>query len=152
MPNTVKLGDGGPGSPSLTFVTDEEAGLWHDNAHGDVCLDLKEDFVVRDKSQNEMLRLSKGGQDLRLFKTGVVQPAIKFKNDLTALQHATDLPGLEVGLSYTITAFMSPQMAFFRGPAAGRPVVTGTRSDGTALASLLTGLAAFGLIDDQSTA
>jgi hypothetical protein len=37
-------------------------------------------------------------------------------------------------------------------PPAGQPVVTGSRSDGTALASLLAALAAYGFITDNSTA
>jgi hypothetical protein len=37
-------------------------------------------------------------------------------------------------------------------PPAAKPTVTGSRSDGTALASLLTALAAYGLIIDTSTA
>jgi hypothetical protein len=40
---------------------------------------------------------------------------------------------------------------FFGAKPVARPVITGSRRDGTALANLIAGLASLGLIDDQST-
>ncbi|KUG57768.1 hypothetical protein [Nesterenkonia jeotgali] len=45
-----------------------------------------------------------------------------------------------------------PRVGFLGATAIARPVVTGSRSDGTALASLLAGLAALGLITNDTTA
>jgi|GEM_PF-1258209 len=43
------------------------------------------------------------------------------------------------------------RLSFFGGPTAAKPTVTGSRGGNAALGSLLTGLAALGLIDNQST-
>jgi hypothetical protein len=52
----------------------------------------------------------------------------------------------------TIIDALNNQLGFFGATPATKPTVTGSRTDGTALTSLLTALAALGLITDSTTA
>ena len=68
--------------------------------------------------------------------------------------YAAAAKGAEASPVTSISATISggaPKIAFLGAAAVARPVVTGSRSDGTALASLLTALAALGLITNSST-
>lgn len=91
-----------------------------------------------------------GDQDLRVEgSTDANLVMVDASTDRVGIGTATPAAKLDVGGKFLVSAEGGP--GFYGATPVAKPEVTGSRSDGTALASLLTALATLGLITDSST-
>lgn len=102
-------------------------------------------FEIRSASDSLLTQFDSSGR-LSVFDT---TPSTLPTNGAIVISGGLGAANATIGGAFRHTGSM---LGFYNASAIAKPVITGSRSDGTALASLLTQLANLGLITDSTTA